>query len=204
MTIRGRRSVGRTLTVGLAGLAMASLAACTGRGGGYLPPDPVLGFRGQASLGFIFSCQDNGGINPPTGKLAIQLSYNDKGTNPLGGPFGIHGIVDTIDPVVESMICIGKNPPPPPGPPNELIFLGRYRPTGSPPAGYLKACQKSTTPSCRFEVIVRDNDGNMAPSKGDFFQISLSSGTVLDDELDPATVFYTRAGLLAGGNITVN
>jgi hypothetical protein len=98
------------------------------------------------------------------------------------------------------MICIGKNPPPGG---NELIFLGRYRPTGSPPAGYLKACQKSTTPSCRFEVIVRDNDGNLAPSKGDYFSIKLSSATALTSELDPATVFYARAGLLAGGNITV-
>jgi hypothetical protein len=204
MTIRGRRSVGRTLTVGLAGLAMASLAACTGRGGGYLPPDPVLGFSGQASLGFSFSCQDNGGINPPTGKLAIQLSYNDKGTSTspvlLSGPLAIHGIVDTIDPVLESAVCIGKNPPPGG---NELIFLGRYRPTASTPAGFPKTCQKSNTPTCRFEVIVRDNDGNLAPSKGDYFSIKLSSATALTSELDPATVFYARAGLLAGGNITV-
>jgi hypothetical protein len=201
MTIRGRRSVGRTLTVGLAGLAMASLAACTGRGGGYLPPDPVLGFSGQASLGFSFSCQDSGGINPPTGRLAIQLSYNDKGTNPIGGPFGIHGTVDTIDPVVESMFCIGKNPPPGG---KELIFLGRYRPTTSPPAQFPAACQKSSAPSCRFEVVVRDNDGDLAPSKGDFFKIRLSNATAVTSELDPLTVFYTRAGLLAGGNITVN
>jgi hypothetical protein len=26
----------------------------------------------------------------------------------------------------------------------------------------------------------------------------------LDDDLDPATVFYARAGLLAGGNLTVS
>src|SRR3954470_20337486 len=111
MTIRARRSLGRTLTVGLAGLAMATLAACTGRGGGYLPPaSPV--FSGQASIGFTFSCQDSGGLNPPTGKLAIELAYADKGRNPLGGPFGIHGIVDIVDPVVESAVCIGQNPPP--------------------------------------------------------------------------------------------
>jgi hypothetical protein len=58
-------------------------------------------------------------------------------------------------------------------------------------------------PSCRFEVIVRDNDGNLAPSKGDFFSIRLSGTTALTSELDPATVFYARAGLLEGGNITV-
>jgi hypothetical protein len=45
---------------------------------------------------------------------------------------------------------------------------------------------------------------NRAPSRGDYFQITLSSATVLDDELDPATVFYTRAGLLSSGNITVD
>lgn len=202
MTIRSRRSFGRSLSVGLAGLTMAMVAACTGRGGGYLPPaSPV--FAGQASIGFTFSCQDAGGINPPTGKLAIELAYGDKGTNPLGGPFGIHGIVDTIDPIVESAICIGKNPPPGG---NELIFLGRFNPTGRTPAGYPATCpksQKSTTPSCRFEVVVRDNDGNLAPSKGDYFQIRLSSATAVTSDLDPTTVFYARAGLLAGGNITV-
>jgi hypothetical protein len=45
---------------------------------------------------------------------------------------------------------------------------------------------------------------NRAPRVGDYFQISLSSGTVLDDALDPATVFYTRAGVLSSGNLMVN
>jgi hypothetical protein len=197
MTIRARR----TLSVGLAGLAMAALAACTGKGGGYLPPQAPV-FNGQASIGFTFSCQDAGGINPPTGKLAIELAYGDKGTNPLGAPFAIHGIVDTIDPVLESEICAGQNPPPGG---NELIFLGRFYPTGSTPAGYPKSCPTSSksTSLCRFEVIVRDNDGNLAPSKGDFFSIKLSSATAVTSALDPATVFYARAGVLAGGNLTV-
>jgi hypothetical protein len=202
MTIRTRRSLGRSLSVGLAGLTMAALAACTGRGGGYLPPAAPV-FTGQASIGFTFSCQDAGGINPPTGKLAIELAYGDKGTSPIGSPFGIHGIVDTVDPVLESAVCAGQNPPPGG---NELIFLGRFYPTGSTPAGYPKSCptsSKSKSPLCRFEVIVRDNDNNMAPSPGDYFQITLSSTTAVTSELDPATVFYTRGGLLAGGNITV-
>lgn len=201
MTMRTRRSLGRSLSVGLAGLTMAMVAACTGRGGGYLPPS--AGFSGQATMGFTFSCQDSGGLNPPTGKLAIELAYADQGTSPIGGPFGIHGIVDIVDPVVESAVCIGQNPPPGG---NELIFLGRYYPIGSTPAGFPKTCPtsaKSKSPLCRFEVVVRDNDNNMAPSPGDYFQITLSSGTVLSTELDPATVFYTRAGFLAGGNITV-
>jgi hypothetical protein len=45
---------------------------------------------------------------------------------------------------------------------------------------------------------------NRSPTIGDYFQIRLSYGTVLDDELDPATVFYTRAGVLSGGNLTVD
>ena len=95
------------------------LAACTGRGGGQLPPS--VGFTGPASFGFSFSCEDKGGLNPRTGRLRIQLSYTDHGRSMLGSSFGIHGIVDTIDPVVESMYCIGQNPPPGG---NELISLG--------------------------------------------------------------------------------
>ena len=105
--------------------------------------------------------------------------------------------------MLESAICIGQNPPPGG---NELIFLGRYRPTTSAPADFPKSCptrETKTTPLCRFEVIVRDNDGNLAPSPGDFFSIRLSGATAVTSDLDPATVFYERFGLLAGGNLTV-
>jgi hypothetical protein len=194
----------RFMTVAAAGILVVVLAACNGRGGGYLPPQSPV-FTGPASFGFTFSCEDKGGLNPPTGQLRIELAYTDHGTSLfLGSPFSIHGIVDVVDPVLESAICIGQNPPPGG---NELIFLGRYRLVSSAPAGFPSTCPKRetrTSPLCRFEVIVRDNDMNRAPSPGDYFQIRLSSGTVLDDELDPATVFYTRAGLLAGGNLTVN
>ena len=192
----------RPILLATAGILAMVLTACTGRGGGQLPPDNVV-FTGPASFGFDFSCQDKGGINPPTGKLNIQLGYIDHGSNPIGSWFSIHGIVDTVDPVLESALCIDQNPPPGG---NELILLGRYRLTSSAPAGFPSTCpsrETKTTPLCRFEVIVRDNDMNRAPSTGDYFQITLSSGTVLDDELDPATVFYTRAGLLSSGNLTV-
>jgi hypothetical protein len=183
------------------------LTACTGKGGGYLPPDGTV-FKGQAPFGFTFSCEDKGGINPPTGKLNIELAYADKGTNPIGASFGIHGIVDTIDPVLESAVCIGQEPPPGG---NELIFLGRYWLTTSSPAGFPKGCptrEKSTAPLCRFEVIVRDNDQNFAPSPGDYFSIKLSTVTTPCTDLLDLTCtqfpgFYTRDGLLAGGNITV-
>jgi hypothetical protein len=192
-----RRSFSCAATVVL----VAVLTACTATGGGQLPP--TAGFTGPASFGVNFSCEDKGGVNPPTGQLRTQLSYTEHGTYlPFGSPFTIHGIVDKIDPILEPAICIGQNPPPGG---NELIFLGRYRPTASAPAG-LEACPRretSTTPLCRFEVIVRDNDQNLAPSTGDFFSIKLSSATALEGELDPATVVYARAGLLERGNLTV-
>ncbi|MEV6490917.1 hypothetical protein AB0M20_20210 [Actinoplanes sp. NPDC051633] len=206
MRIGGSRVLRRSVSVGVAGILLAVLGACTGRGGGYLPPS--VGFNGQASLGFSFSCEDKGGLNPPTGKLSIQLAYVEQGTyvfsSIAGQPFGIHGVVDVIDPVLESAICIGQNPPPDPA--NTLIFLGRYWPTSTAPVGFPTSCAKKesrTAPSCRFEVEVRDNDSNHIPSKGDFFAIQLSSTTAVTSEFDPATVFYARAGFLGGGNITV-
>jgi hypothetical protein len=197
------------------GILAVVLTACTGVGGGYLPPGltgsdvfPKTVFTGRASFGFTFSCEDKGGVNPPTGQLRIELAYTDHGSSILlGTPFSIHGIVDKIDPVVESAICIGQNPPPGG---SKLIFLGRYRPTTSPPPGFPSTCptrEKKATPLCRFEVIVRDNDGNVRPSKGDLFSIQLSSATACNDPacstIPAGTVFYARAGVLEGGNLTV-
>jgi hypothetical protein len=219
MKLGGRRLVRRSIFLAAACMLALALTACTGKGGGYLPPS--VGFTGQAPFGFTFSCEDKGGINPPTGKLSIELAYADKGTNPIGSSFSIHGIVDTIKPGdewIESAICIGQNPPPGD---NELIFLGRYRLTSSPPPpNFPTTCpsrETKTTPLCRFEVIVRDNDGNLRPSTGDFFSIKLSTVTeTLTNDCPPeatppcvitefpaATVFYARAGFLAGGNLTV-
>jgi hypothetical protein len=187
------RLLRRHLPLAAAGILVALLAACTGHGGGQLPPDGV--FTGPASFGFTFSCENE--------TLRLQLNYTDNGSNPIGSSFSIHGIVDTIDPVLESEICIGQNPPPGG---NELIFLGRYYLTSSPPADFPSACPTSegSTPLCRFEVIVRDNDQDLAPSPGDFFSIKLSTVTALTSELDPLTVFYARAGVLSSGNLTVD
>src|SRR4029453_10532277 len=108
MKIGASRVLRRSVSVGVAGILVAVLAACTGRGGGYLPPAPPA-FNGPASLGFSFSCDDKGGINPPTGQLLIQLAYAEQGNYLAAGrPFGIHGVVDVIDPVLESAICIGQ------------------------------------------------------------------------------------------------
>jgi hypothetical protein len=196
-----RRSVSCAAIVVL----VAVLTACTAAGGGQLPP--TVGFSGPASFGFSFSCERSSrstSPNPPTGQLRTQLSYTEHGSYlPLGLPFTIHGVVDELDPILESALCIGQNPPPGG---KELIFLGRFRPTTSAPAG-LEACPRQetpTTPLCRFEVIVRDDDENLAPSTGEFFSIKLSSSTVVEGELDPATVVYARAGLLERGHLTVH
>ena len=206
------RFLRRSLLLAAAGLLVVVLAACTGRGGGELPPS--AGFTGPASFGFSFSCEDKGGLKPPTGQLRIQLAYVDHGSNPIGSSFSIHGTVDQVDPVLESAVCIDQNPPPPPE--NQLIFLGRYRLTSSTPAGFPSTCptqETTTSPLCRFEVIVQDNDGNLAPSTGDFFSIKLSTVTascadpVPDptcSQLPPVTVFYARAGTLSSGNLTVD
>jgi hypothetical protein len=204
MKLGGSSYFRRSVMLAAACILAMVLTACTGKGGGYLPANEPAGFTGQAPFGFTFSCEDKGGLNPPTGKLAIELAYGDQGTSLLlGAPFSIHGIVDKIDPVLESQICAGREPPPGG---TELIFLGRYRPTSSSKPGGLKNCptrETTTSPQCRFEVIVRDNDDNLRPSKGDFFSIKLSSATAVTSELNPADVFYARAGTLAGGNITV-
>jgi hypothetical protein len=202
----------RSLALAAGGILALALTACTGRGGGQLPPDNLL-FYGPASFGFAFSCEDastSASLNSPVGQLRIQLAYSDRGRNPIGSSFSIHGTVDTIEPEVESIICIGQNPPPGV---NELIFLGRFRLLSSAPAGFPSTCparETASTPLCRFEVIVRDNDMDRAPSKGDFFQIKLSSATDLRSQLDPpddqqtSPVFYTRAGVLSSGNLTVD
>jgi hypothetical protein len=224
MKIGGRRLVRRSIFLAAACMLALVLTACTGKGGGYLPPGPSAGtdvfpeaqfpgtvFTGQAPFGFTFSCEDKGGLNPPTGKLAIELAYSDLGTSILlDAPFSIHGIVDTIDPPeLESLVCSGQTTPPVP---NVLIFLGRYRLTSGSPSSFPSTCparETKSTPLCRFEVEVRDNDGNLKPSKGDFFSIQLSNSAACAEgefgcsELVPGSVFYARAGFLAGGNLTV-
>jgi hypothetical protein len=195
MKLGGSSYFRRSVMLAAACILAVVLTACTGKGGGYLPPQAPA-FTGQAAFGFTFSCQN--------GDLKIELAYTDKGSNPIGSSFGIHGIVDQVSPVEESELCIGENPPPPP--PGQLIFLGRYSLTSSAPAGFPSTCPKretSTSPLCRFEVIVQDNDQSMSPSPGDFFSIKLSSSIALSSQLPAETVFYARAGYLAGGNITV-
>ena len=195
---------------------VSTLAACTGTGGGWLPPDKVA-FHGKASFGFTFSCERSSSTtqssNPKPGRLRLELTYTDQGLNPVGASFGIHGIADAVDPVLESQICVGQEPqeeqPPVPG---QLVFLGRYRLTsGSRPAGFPATCAQRSFdggPNCRFEVVVQDTDRNLAPSAGDSFSIKLTTvtdPTVTDlGSLVPPVLFYARGGRLGGGNISVD
>ena len=79
----------RPIVLAAVGILAVLLTACTGSGGGYLPPNEPAGFTGKATFAFHFSCEDKGGINPPTGQLRIQLTYRDHGSNPIGSPFSI-------------------------------------------------------------------------------------------------------------------
>ena len=52
---------------------------------------------------------------------------------------------------------------------------------------------------------MQDNDRSLAPSTGDFFSIKLSTRHVAYlGARTLGTVFYARAGYLAGGNLTVD
>lgn len=205
--MRGSTRLRRAALVTVTTLMVAMLVGCTGRGGGQLPPSAPA-FTGAASFGFSFSCERSSkstSTNPPAGRLRIQLSYTEGGAwLPIGTGFTIHGTADIVDPVLESMVCLGQNPP---TTPNELIFLGSYRAPTSGSTGFPKSCpakETTTRPLCRFEVLVRDNDLSRGPSKGDFFSISLSSTTDFGSVLLPGTVFYTRAGFLDSGNLKVD
>ena len=217
MSISLNRRLRRSLSLAVVGTLAVALTACTGRGGGQLPADGDV-FKGPASFGFSFSCEDKGGLNPPTGQLRIQLSYTDHGSNisisnVIRSSFSIHGTADTIDPVLESVVCSGQQPPPPPLPENQLIFLGRYRQTSSAPAGFPPTCS-ATTPVCRFEVIVHDNDKKSRPLDG---RLLLDQAVV--DRYHPVCFVSSgpyvlgtprrdgalrRAGTLSSGNLTVD
>ena len=187
------------------------VTGCTGRGGGWLPPDGVL-FSDQATLGFSFKCERSSEafeLNPKPGRLHIQVSYNEHGAYlglgdiAAGGPFSIHGVVDDIesdliDPNLESMACINDASDTVPG---QLLFLGRYRVT-SGDAPQFASC-RTNTPVCRFEIEVQDNDGNMAPSTGDQFSIALTGPALPAFELTEP-LLYVRGGTLGGGNLTVD
>lgn len=197
-----RLLVPAVLTIVLATL----LSGCTGRGGGWLPPDIVL-YSDQASFGFSFKCERSSKAynpNPKPARLLIEVSYTEHGTFlglediPASGPFSIHGVVDQIDPAIESMICIEDDPARAPG---HLVFLGRYRVT-SGDAPQFASC-RTNTPVCRFEIEVQDNDGNIAPSAGDQFSITLAGPAPAGFELAEPFI-YVRGGELAGGNLTVD
>ena len=84
----GTSIIRRFVPLAVAGILVVVLAACTGRGGGYLPPQSPV-FTGQASFGFTFSCQK--------GELKIQLAILRQSQQParsaarILSPFGSMG-----------------------------------------------------------------------------------------------------------------
>ena len=157
MKNRLRRHLLRSLSVAAAGILAVALTACSVRGGGQLAPDGTV-FTGPATFGFSFSCERSSrstNLHPQPGRLRVQMDYRDHGSNPIGSPFGIHGTVDKIDPLLESMICIGDEPPPGG---NELIFMGRYRLLGSAPEGFPRRARR-VRPRPRRRVGSRTSSG---------------------------------------------
>jgi hypothetical protein len=186
--------------IGMATVLTLVLAGCTGRGGGVLAP--TLGFTGQATIGFSFTCEN--------GRLQLSLEYQDHATNPFGGPFSIHGVADKISPALESYFCVGdaSNGALPAG---EILFQGTYtvqsgRPGMFDPAGCAATFMVGTgeiLTGCRFTADVRDS-GARGPSKGDYLSIKLFGGPDTGDTMHTALPIYARDGYLASGNFQVD
>ena len=190
-----RRGIGRRVAVaGMALAAAVTLAACDGKGGGYIGPpipqtiNPV--FNGRADFGFTFQCGDG---------VKGQITYHDRSTKVspattvLFPGLRLHGtvtnvLVDTnIDddiPAVPAVTCedVVESP--------WAQFQGTYR---SQETNLL-----SKTPG-RFTVVVFDQDEPGRSMEegitGDGFSIALKGGPY---------PLYTRAGYIQGGNIQVN
>ena len=204
MKARSRLLLRRSVFLAGIGVLVAVLTACTGRGADTCRLTSVA-FTGPASFGFTLQLRGQGRREPADRSAAHPALLQRTRQQPrIGSPFGIHGIVDMIDPVLESMICIGQNPPPGG---KELIFLGRYRPTTSAPAGFPKSC-----PTRRRRPTAVPFRGHRAGQRQEPARRRRATSSrsrcraprQSPSDLDPATVFYTRAGLLEGGNLTVN
>jgi hypothetical protein len=173
--------------------AVLALAACDGKGGGYIgapvpqTTNPV--FNGDADFGFTFQCGDG---------VKGQITYHDTSTDSTGVFFTglrLHGTVENVlvddnpfdkIPAKPAVTCddVDENP--------YAQFQGTYR---SQETSLLSAMPG------KFTVVVLDQGEPGRTSKenpsitGDFFSIDLKGG--------PYTC-YTRAGYIEGGNIQVN
>ena len=108
-----------------------------------------------------------------------------------------------IDPVLESQSASVRTRLPAA---NELIFLGRYRLTSSAPSGFPSTCptrETRTSPLCRFEVIVRDNDLNRPRRRATSSRSSCRAGPCWMMSSIPRRVLHPGRPL-PGGNLTVD
>ena len=190
-----RGGIGRRLAAaGMALAAAVTLAACHGKGGGYIgPPIPQSNnpiFNGRADFGFTFDCGQG---------VKGQITYHDRSTkvSPIGTVLfpglRLHGTVtnvlvdeDPLDniPAEPAVTCEDVVETP------WAQFQGTYR------SQETKLLNK---PPGQFTVLVfdqgepgRTRDPNIT---GDFFSIDLKGGPY---------PLYTRAGYIQGGNVQVN
>jgi hypothetical protein len=189
-----RRNIGRRIAAaGMAVAAGLTLAACDGRGGGYIggpipqTTNPV--FNGDANFGFTFQCGEG---------VKGQITYHDTSTkaSPGGLVFPglrLHGTVTNV--LVDSDLD-PKTPAKPAVTCDDVEenryaqFQGTYRSQ--------ETTLLSKAPGT-FTVVVFDQ-GEPGRTKeasitGDFFSINLVGGPY---------PLYDRSGYIEGGNIQVN
>jgi hypothetical protein len=171
--------------------AALTLAACNGKGGGYIgaPSEGSPAFNGRADFGFTFDC--GAGVKG-------QITYHDTSTKVsipgvLFPGLRLHGTVtnvlvdeDPLDdiPAEPAVTCEDVVETP------WAQFQGTYR---------SQETRLLNKPPGKFTVLVfdqgepgRTRDPNIT---GDFFSIDLKGGPY---------PLYTRAGYIQGGNVQVN
>ena len=192
----------RSVLLAAVGILALVLTACRGVGGGQLPPN--TGFTAPASFGFSFSCEDKGGLNPPTGQLAIQLVLH----RPRHQPPRL-GVLDPRDrrpdrpgagipDLYRSESASRRERADLPGPlPADVVRPGGL-PVDLPGArdeDHTAVPLRGHRPRQRHEP---------RPVAGRLLLHQAHERYGLDLPIpDPATVFYARAGLLSSGNLTV-
>ncbi len=208
MKIGGPRFFQRSVLLAAACMLALVLTACTGKGGGYLPPS--AGFTGQASFGFTFSCEK--------GDLKIELSYNDKGSNlqssarrsgfmasSTGRPSGLNPRpvlartrllrreqADLLGPLLPDVVgAVGLS--------IDVPQAGDVDLAAMPLRGHRAGQRPEHEPVHRATSSRSSCPRNFAHTT---IARPKSSSCVIT-EFPTASVVYARAGFLAGGNITV-
>ena len=191
MKIGAPRFFQRSVLLAAACILAVVLTACTGKGGGYLPPQKP-GVHRPGAVRLHVQLREGW---PESAK--IELAYNDKGAatrsvRRLEFTASSTRLTRCWNPqfALARIHRPGRNQP---------IFLGRYSQTSSAPAVFPSTCpeRNETTSLCRFEVIVQDNDNNLPHRRGTSSRSSYRARrrTSLNSQWDRC---YARAGLPSG------